>query len=138
MTVPSIRRVVVGVSGTLGNCAALHAAADLARRCDAELVAVHAGARTDVVHRAVLDAFGGPPAGVVLTPLVIPGAVCDTLVRTAAHDGDVLVVGSGRPRRLRRKAGRISRYCATKARCLVVTVPPPPMLSAGRRTLTHW
>lgn len=134
MRVPAIRRVVVGVSGTLGNLAALHAAAALARRCDAELVAVHAGASPDVVERAVRAAFGGPPAGVTLKPINVAGAAPDALVRIAGRDGDVLVVGSGRPRPLRRRPSRVSRYCVTHASCVVLTVPPPPLIrELGRR-----
>lgn len=137
MAVPAIRRVVVGVSGTLGNLAALHAAAALARRSDAELVAVHAGTAADVVDRAIVDAFGGMPPDVAVRSLVVRGDAGDVLVRASGDDGDVLVVGSGRPRRLRRRASRVSRYCVANAGCLVLTVPPPPMISRLPRSVAR-
>lgn len=137
MRAPAIRRVVVGVSGTLANLAALHAAAAIARRCDVELIAVHAGDTADVLERALVDAFGGLPPGVAVTSLVVPGDAGDVLVRASADAGDVLVVGSGRPRRLRRRTSRVSRYCVSNARCLVVTVPPPPMIARLPRSVAR-
>src|SRR5215467_13211813 len=91
-----VRRVVVGVSGSLANLAALHAAAEQARLYDAPLVAVSAWQPIggEPVHRhapcprilqmwrnqaasrvrtAVLDAFGAPPPDLDLTLLTARG-----------------------------------------------------------------
>jgi hypothetical protein len=53
-----------------------------------------------------------------------PGLV---LVDAACRPGD-LVVGAGRRGALAPIVhGRVSRYCQAHARCLVLTVPPPPL-----------
>ena len=151
-----VRRVVVGVSGSLANLAALHAAAEQARRYDVPLVAVSAWQPIggEPVHRhapcprilqmwrnqaanrvrtAVLDAFGAPPRDLDLTLLTARGHAGPVLVALAARPGDMLVVGTGRsPRAGKPHRGKVSRYCLGHARCPVLAVPPPDLLSEAR------
>ena len=135
----SVRRVVVGVSGSLANRAALHAAASLAWRCSATLLAVHvvpdeANGSSAELQRA-LDELGVPDLRV--DTVVVAGRVPTALVSVANEPGDVLVIGSGRQRRLRRwRTGPVHRACIATARCLVMTVPPPPMISELPRALS--
>src|SRR5664279_5355416 len=100
---PPVRRVVVGVSGSLANLAAPHAAARLARRCEATLVAVYAWAPPggEVAYRrapskpladhcrelprrtvddAFIDAFGGPPPDIDITTVFVGGLAGAALV----------------------------------------------------------
>jgi len=133
-----VRRVIVGVSGSIAKYAALHAAAALARRCDAELVAVHAARRADdgetqILDKVFVDGFGVSPAELGATVRYLQGNPRRALVSSATEPGDVLVVGSGRRRRLSRRRD-VSRYCEAHAPCMVVTVPPPPALIAAITT----
>jgi len=152
-----VDRVVVGVSGRLGNLAALHAAVDEARRYDALLVAVLAwappGGETGyrrapwkpmldlckeqaqtTLADSLADAFGGPPAHVRMTLVVVRGATGPALLGLAREPGDLLVIGTGRRGRLARlRHGSVTRYCIGHARCRVLAVPAPDMISDLRR-----
>ncbi|MCD0482584.1 universal stress protein [Streptacidiphilus sp. ASG 303] len=145
------RRVVVGVSGSLGSLAALHRAVGEARRTGAEVLAVLAWeppggefgyrrfpcppllgecrrlARERL--RAALDAaLGGADPGVRVLSWAVRGRAGEVLVRTADRDADLLVVGTG-PRGVPARALRPSpaRYCLTHASCPVLAVPPSPL-----------
>jgi nucleotide-binding universal stress UspA family protein len=155
MVSTQVRRVVVGVSGSISNLAALHAAA-LARRHGVELVAVHArrspdgrlphhrtppplgelcrNAARERLECAFTDAFGGLPPGLTVATAEAEGEAGPVLVRAAAGDGDILVVGSGWHRRLGGLLSVGRRYCATHAQCPVLLVPPPPLIRALRGT----
>lgn len=159
MTAARVDKVVVGISGSLGNLAALHAAVAEARRRDARLVAVSAwlpvgGEITymrapcgplleqwrqqarDTLRDAFDDAFGGLPPELALTLLAPRGEPGATLVGIADGPADLLVVGTGRRGRLSRLRHRgVSRYCVGHARCPVLTVPRPAMLSDLRSGL---
>ncbi|MFI6848947.1 universal stress protein [Kitasatospora sp. NBC_00085] len=145
-------RVIVGVSGSLGNLAALHRAMEEAVLRDAVLVPVitwtpvggepayrahpcpplaklwaqAAGERLDT---AFEQAFGGYPTGVRIEPLVLRAEAGRALVEVANRPDDLLVVGTGRsgllPRILRPS---VSRYCQAHAACTVITVPPSELL----------
>ncbi|MFE0173681.1 universal stress protein [Streptomyces sp. NPDC059002] len=147
------RRVVVGVSGSLGSLAALHRAADEARRDGAELVAVLAweppdgelgrrhtlvassapDARREARDRllAALDAAFGPAGpGVPWRGLVVRGTPGRALLRVADRDRDLLVVGAGCRGRVRRALfPSVARYCCAHAACAVLAVPPSPLQS---------
>lgn len=120
-----MRRVVVGVTGTLGSLAALHRAAAEARARDAELRVVLAWqspggelgsrnglspsalaeCRTAAVERLreVLDtAFRAVKPGVALAGLTVRGKPGAVLVDTARGVEDLLVVGTGSRTPLRR------------------------------------
>jgi nucleotide-binding universal stress UspA family protein len=131
----NVRRVVVGVSGSLANLAALHAAADLARRCDVPLLAVHANDDPDAgaatVRHAVERAFGATPPGVDVRMITVCATAGPALVSAAIDAEAIVVLGAGRRRRT-----PVARYCATHARCPVLTVAPPPMAGlVSRREL---
>ncbi|MER5896768.1 universal stress protein [Streptomyces sp. NPDC001876] len=157
-----LRRIVVGVSGSLGSLAALHRATAEAQERNAELCAVLAwqlpggglGSRatygTAVLRecreaaaedlRTVLDtAFPAGRPGVTLTGLTVrgePGAVLVDAVRSA---DDLLVVGTGpRGRWLPRLRAPVARHCLAHAPCPVLAVPPNPLeaelASVRRRT----
>lgn len=145
------RRVVVGVSGSLGSLAALHRAAAEARRSDAALVVVHAWepaggefayrrrpcptllraeqdqARTRLL-TAMDNAFGGAPAGLPVHALIARGPAARSLVHVADREDDLLVVGAGHPGRLRRLLSpSVARRCVRDAACPVLTVPRPSL-----------
>ena len=135
----SVRRVVVGVSGSLANRAALHAAASLASRCSATLLAVHVVPKEETDSSTELhDALEELRVHCLhVDSVVIAGRVPAALVGVATEPGDVLVIGSGRQRRLRRwRTGPVHRACIATARCLVMTVPPPPMINELPRALS--
>jgi nucleotide-binding universal stress UspA family protein len=154
-------RVVVGISGNLGNLAALHAAVDEARRLDAPLVAVAAWAppggetgyrrapwkpildlarekAATTIAAAFRDAFGGPPDDVIVTLTLVRGAPGPSLLQVAQSAGDLLVVGTGRQGAMARlRHGRVTRYCLAHASCRVLVVPPPDLITALRPRHFH-
>jgi nucleotide-binding universal stress UspA family protein len=146
-----VDRIIVGVTGSLANLAALHAGVAQARRSGVPLVAVRAWipvggeiayrrgpcppllqvwrqhARDTLTH-AFADAFGGIPTGVAVECVILRGEPGPTLV-AAAHPNDLLVVGSGRRGLLGGFRYRsVSRHCFTHACCPVLAVPPPAMI----------
>lgn len=149
MTNNQPRRVVVGVTGSLANLSALHAAVHYARRCDVPLLAVRAWLPTVVEANdprpwplqlwrqqarnelaiSFQDALGGPPTDVDVRYLAPGGEAGPTLVAAANHPDDVLVVGAGRRGRfIGLRSGSVTRYCFTHAGCAVLAVPPPEMI----------
>jgi nucleotide-binding universal stress UspA family protein len=128
-------RVIVGVTGSLANLAAVHVAVDRARSTDRPLVAVLASsspaARDADAARlltAFVDGFGALPDGVDLRLRVEVGAPADVLVDAAWRPGDLLVIGSGRHGGLRRLTRpSVGAECRRRARQLIV-VPRPAML----------
>ncbi|RSS81739.1 universal stress protein [Streptomyces sp. WAC06614] len=147
----ALRRVVVGVTGTPGNLAALHRAAAEARVRGAELLAVlawqspggelgsrHSLGPSALAHcraaaverlRETLDtAFGAVKPGVALEGLTVRGTPGAALVDVARDTEDLLVVGTG-SRTLVRRLVRpsVARYCLAHASCPVLAVPPSPL-----------
>jgi nucleotide-binding universal stress UspA family protein len=157
--VSGVRRVIVGASASPGCLPALRYAADVARRDQAVLVAVHAwtppggelaerrypssflrkvwaDAAADRLETALETAWGSAPAEVELQPMVVRGETGTVLVRVADGDDDLLVVGAGQRGRLARlNHGHIARYCMAHAQCPVLAVPPAAL--AGQR-LRPW
>jgi nucleotide-binding universal stress UspA family protein len=155
--VSSVRRVIVGVSGSPGSLRALRYAQHLARDFDATLVPVLAwlppgGDLADRrtpneelrriwaqdAHQKLQDtlnlAWGTPPAGLRVRPLVRRGRPGPVLVGAACDPGDLLVVGAGRRGALAPIAhGRVSRYCQAHAWCPVLALPPPSLAREARR-----
>ncbi|ALO06451.1 Universal stress protein UspA-related nucleotide-binding protein [Streptomyces venezuelae] len=158
------RRVVVGVSGSMGSLTALHRAVEEARRTGAELLTVLAWlppdgepAQRHVVspppidfRRAAADrlletidaAFGGAGPGVPWQGMVARGHPGPALVESADRAGDVLVIGAGRRGGLRRLVfPSVVRYCVAHADCPVLAVPPSPLLNeltSVHRRLGRW
>jgi nucleotide-binding universal stress UspA family protein len=152
MPVGQVDRVVVGISGSLANLTALHAAVAHARRSGATLVAVKAWIPVggelayrrgpcppllevwrqqarDTLDSAFADAFGGLPDDVAVQRDIVRGEGGPVLVAAAIRPGDLLVVGTGRRGRLvHLRPGSISRYCLAHARCPVLAVPQSEMI----------
>ncbi|MFI6846718.1 universal stress protein [Kitasatospora sp. NBC_00085] len=145
------RRIVVGVSGSLGSLAALHGAVAEARRTDAEVLAVHCwsppggefgyrrspcppllsacrDAAAARLRQALDEAFGGGYAGVRLRSQAVRGETGQALVRSADRPGDLLVLGAG-GRGVLSRALRpsVTAYCVRHATCPVLAVPKPPL-----------
>ncbi|MBJ6641387.1 universal stress protein [Streptomyces sp. DHE7-1] len=152
---PPAARVVVGVSGSPGSLTALGRAADEARLRGAELwpvvtwqppegdlAARRFPATTAMVPEwerlarerlvaALREVFGGAGTGLPGQALVVRGAPGPALVRIAAQDSDILVIGAGGRGRLRRALWpSVSRYCLAHAGCPVLAVPPSPLRAA--------
>jgi nucleotide-binding universal stress UspA family protein len=150
-----VGRVVVGVSGSLGNFAALHAAAGQARVHAVPLVALLAWRPVggELAYRrapcapllrlwredaagtlcaALVDAFGGSPHGVALRAFTVRGDAGPVLVAVAGRSDDLLVVGAGRRHLTRVCHGGVGRYCLAQARCCVLMVSPPELINEIR------
>ncbi|GAA1953716.1 universal stress protein [Kitasatospora viridis] len=141
------RRVVVGVSGSLGSLAALHRAAGLARETGAELVVAlvwtppggeHSFRRAPCppllsacrdaavarLREAMGRAFPAGLEGVPLSCVVVRGEPGAGLVATADRVDDLLVVGAGgRPWWRRVLRAPVAGYCVKHAGCPVLAVP---------------
>jgi nucleotide-binding universal stress UspA family protein len=150
--VPTVRRIIVGVHGSVGSLQALRYAADEARQRDVPLLPVtawvppggevaerrHASPylrkiwREDAWKRlwAAFDAgLGGVPADVRVEPHVDRGEPGPVLVDTADQPDDLLIIGTGRRAGLARALHRsASRYCLAHARCPVLAIPPSALM----------
>jgi len=150
--VGAVRRIVVGVHGSLGSLQALRWAADEARDRRVPLTAViawvppggdltershpspylrglwHEAARTRLTE-AFDECFGGLPEDVQVRARVERGEAGQVLVDVADQSGDLLVIGTGRrnpvSRALRRSVGR---FCLAQAKCPVLAVPPSALM----------
>ncbi len=158
----SVRRIVVGVHGSLGSLQALRWAAEEARERHVPLVPVitwmppggdmaershpspylrrtwHEAARRQLL-AAFEEGLGGLPADLVVRLLVERGETGPTLVEVASRPGDLLVIGTGRRsligRALRRSVGR---YCLAHATCPVLAVPPSALMDELRHGWLPW
>jgi nucleotide-binding universal stress UspA family protein len=150
-------RVIVGVTGSVGNLQALRRATAEARLRGTGLLVVHAwlppGGEMaerrfsvpelrqvwhDAAWRRIWDAFdtafGGMPPEIQVEALVSYGDPGRVLVKAAAQENDLLVIGAGRGGALRRLLPRrVCRYCLGHAACPVLIVPP----SALAREMEH-
>jgi nucleotide-binding universal stress UspA family protein len=163
--VSGLGRVIIGASGSPGSLVALRYADVLARAHHAILVPVFAweppgGDRADQVQPsgylrqvwqeqacqrlrdALITVWGEVPADPLVQPQVERGPAGWVLVSVACRPGDVLVIGAGRRGTLPRIAYcRVSRYCAARARCPVILVPPPELaqeIGRGRLARHLW
>jgi nucleotide-binding universal stress UspA family protein len=160
--VSAVRRIIVGVHGSLGSLQALRYAAGEARERKVPLVPVIAwippGGEMaerrspsahlrqvwrDAARQRLLAAFeaglGSMPDDVQVEPCVERGETGPVLVDIADQPGDLLVIGTGRRsligRALRKSVGR---YCLAHARCPVVAVPPSPLMDEVERGFRPW
>jgi nucleotide-binding universal stress UspA family protein len=144
--VSAVRRIVVGVHGSLGSLQALRWAADEARERHVPLVPVIAWVPpggdlserghpspylrriwTDAARERLMAAFeaglGGLPSDVEI----------------ADQPGDLLVIGTGRrsviSRALRKSVGR---YCLAHAKCPVLAVPPSALMDEMTHPSRPW
>lgn len=159
---PTVRRIIVGVHGSLGSLQALRYAADEARQRAVPLLPVmawlppggdlaerrHASPylrkiwRDDAWKRlwAAFDAgLGGVPDDVLVEPYVARGESGPVLVDTADQPDDLLVIGTGRRAGLARVTRKsVSRYCLAHARCPVLAVPPSALMDEMGHGLRSW
>lgn len=162
---PAVRRIIVGVHGTLGSLQALRRAADEARQRDVPLIPVLAWIPPggdlaerrhpspylrkiwrDAAWQKLWDAFddglGGAPDDIAMTPAVVRGVAGPVLVDVASSQEDLLVIGTGR----RSSVGRllhhsVGRYCLAHAHCPVLAVPPSALMNEighGLRARHPW
>jgi len=155
--VSSLRRVIVGASGSPGSLRLLRYAQQLARDLDAVLVPVLAWLPPDGdladrrtpceelrrlwaqdASQRLQDtlnlAWGEPPADLPVRPVIRRGRPGPVLAGAACRPGDLLVVGAGRRDALTRIAGgRVRRYCLAHAQCPVLAIPPSPLARQARR-----
>jgi nucleotide-binding universal stress UspA family protein len=160
--VPTVRRVVVGVHGSLGSLQALRHAADEARQRDVPLVPVIAWVPPggDMAERrhsspylrkiwrdgawerlttAFDDGLGGMPADLEVEPHVERGEAGPVLVDIANRTDDLLIVGTGRRGALGRLLRRsVARYCVAHAKCPVLAVPPSALMDEMSHPLHSW
>jgi len=160
--VAAVRRIVVGVHGSLGSLQALRYATEEARARKVPLVPVIAWVPPggelaerrapspylrriwgDAATKRLLAAFeaglGGVPDDVEIEPCVERGETGPVLVDIADQPGDLLVIGTGRRslvgRALRKSVGR---YCLAHAKCPVLAVPPSALMDEMRHGLRPW
>jgi nucleotide-binding universal stress UspA family protein len=162
--VAAVRRVVAGVSGSLGSLQALRLAADEARAREATLVAVIAwippggdfAERShpspylrqiwrDAAKQRLADAFdaglGGLPDDVTVLARIERGEPGPVLVDVAASPDDLLVIGTGRRSPIGRALHKsIGRYCLAHATCPVLAAPPSALVAelGGGRMKRSW
>jgi nucleotide-binding universal stress UspA family protein len=150
--VVAVRRVVVGVHGSLGSLQALRLAAEEARERRAVLVATVAwmppggdlAERThpssylrkvwrEAARQRLLDSFdnglGGLPDDIEIHARVERGEAGSVLVDVADQAGDLLVIGTGRRSFVSRVfRSSVGRYCLAHAKCPVLAVPPSALM----------
>ena len=158
----AVRRIVVGVHGSLGSLQALRWAADEARERHLPLVPVIAWVPPggdfaershpspylrkiwrEAAYTRLTEAFdaglGGVPDDVQVQARVERGETGPVLVDVADQPGDLLVIGTGSrnpvSRALRRSVGR---YCLAHAKCPVLAVPPSALMDELRHGLLPW
>ena len=148
----AVRRIVVGVHGSLGSMQALRWAAEEARGRQVPLVPVIAwvppggdlaershpspilrqiwrDAARQRLEEAFAEGLGGVPGDLCIEAHVERGETGPVLVDVADQADDLLVIGTGRRsffgRVLRRSVGR---YCLAHAKCPVLAVPPSQLM----------
>jgi nucleotide-binding universal stress UspA family protein len=150
--VTAVRRIVVGVHGSLGSLQALRWAAEEARDRRVPLVPVIAWVPPggDLAERShpspylrkiwreaatkrLEDAFetglGGVPGDLVVQGRVERGETGPVLVDVADQTDDLLVIGTGRRSPIGRALHKsVGRYCLAHAKCPVLAVPPSALM----------
>jgi nucleotide-binding universal stress UspA family protein len=159
------RRIIVGVSGSLGSLAALRFGVEQARRTTGALdavltwsppggetsprcnlpplVAVWKEQAAQRLQRGFSEALGGVPGELDVRLHVVRGQPGPVLVGLADRGSDLLVIGAGTGGPVRRLlAGSVSGYYAARCRCTLVLTPQPSLaydLRARRHRITrHW
>jgi nucleotide-binding universal stress UspA family protein len=160
--VPTVRRIVVGVDGSLGSLQALRYATAEARQRDVPLLPVIAWvppggdmaerrhsspylrkiwreAAWERLRAAFDDGLGGMPADLHVEPHVERGETGPVLVDVASQPEDLLVIGTGRRGIMRRLfSSSVGRYCLAHARCPVLAVPPSALMEEMGHGLRSW
>jgi nucleotide-binding universal stress UspA family protein len=157
-----VRRIVVGVHGSLGSLQALRWAADEARERRVPLIPVIAWVPpggdlaerghpspylrkvwTDAAKERLTAAFeaglGGVPSDVDTQPYVARGETGPVLVDIAGQPGDLLVIGTGRRSVISRALHKsVGRYCLAHATCPVLAVPPSALMDEMTHGSRPW
>jgi nucleotide-binding universal stress UspA family protein len=160
--VTTVRRIVVGVHGSLGSLQALRWAAEEARERRLPVIAVIAWVPpggdlaerrhpspylrqvwTDAAKERLNTAFeaglGGLPDDVRTVPCVVRGESGPVLVDIADQPGDLLVIGTGRRSPIARALHKsVGRYCLAHAKCPVLAVPPSALMDEIARGSRPW
>jgi nucleotide-binding universal stress UspA family protein len=160
--VPSVRRVIVGVHGSLGSLQALRFAEAEARQRGVPLLPVIAWippggdlaerrhsspylrkiwreAAWERLQAAFDDGLGGIPAGLHVEPRVERGEPGPVLVDTASQPEDLLIIGTGRRGRLGRMfRSSVGRYCLGHAKCPMLAIPPSALMDEMSHGLHSW
>jgi nucleotide-binding universal stress UspA family protein len=160
--VPTVRRIIVGVHGSLGSLQALRFAADEARQRNVPLLAVTAwippggdmaerrhsspylrkiwrDAAWERLWAAFDTGLGGVPADLRVETQAVRGDTGPVLVDTADQPDDLLIIGTGRRAGFGRMMRRsVSRYCLAHARCPVLAVPPSALMDEMSHGLRSW
>jgi nucleotide-binding universal stress UspA family protein len=160
--VPTVRRIVVGVHGSLGSLQALRYAEAEARQRDVPLLPVIAwvppggdlaerrhsspylrkiwkDAAWERLTAAFDDGLGGMPADLRVEPHVERGETGAVLVDIASQPEDLLILGTGRRRPVGRVFRRsVARYCLAHAKCPVLAVPPSALMDELGHGLRSW
>lgn len=158
----AVRRIVVGVHGSLGSLQALRWAAEEARARHVALTPVLAwvppggdlaershpnpylrriwrDAAVKRLDEAFDAALGGVPGDLLVQARVERGETGPVLVDVADQPDDLLVIGTGRrspiSRALRRSVGR---YCLAHAKCPVLAVPPSALMEEVEDGFRPW
>lgn len=146
-----VGRVIVEIRNSVSGYQALRYATDLARQRGLALVAVRATRRSSPgetlpMHEALISAatadttevfeiaLGGLPPGVVVEIVANEGMIGEILVSTADRDADLLVIAGCDPGWFTGlRSAALARFCARRATCPVVIVPPPALARTGRQ-----
>ena len=158
----AMRRIVIGVHGSLGSLQALRWAADEAQQRQVPLVPIIAWVPPggdmaershpspylrqlwqDAACKRLTDAFdeglGGLPDDLQVQPHVERGDAGPVLVDVADQPSDLLVIGTGRRHPVSRALHRsVGRYCLAHAHCPVIAVPPSALMDEMRHGLLPW
>jgi nucleotide-binding universal stress UspA family protein len=163
--VSAVRRIVVGVHGSLGSLQALRWAAEEAGQRRVRLVAVIAWAppggdlaerrhpspylrriwaqaaeeRLMAAFEGGLGGLDGLPEGLLVEPCIARGETGPVLVDIADQPGDLLVIGTGRRSVISRGLHKsVGRYCLAHATCPVLAVPPSALMDEVARGHRPW
>jgi nucleotide-binding universal stress UspA family protein len=159
--VAAVRRVIVGVHGSLGSLQALRYAADEARERCVPLVPViawlppggDAAERSrpspylrrvwrEEARKKLWEAFeaglGGLPSDVQVEAHVERGETGQVLCAIADQPGDLLVIGTGRRGMARSFRRSVGRYVLAHARCPVLAVPPSALMDEMGGGIRGW
>ena len=162
---PAVRRIIVGVHGTLGSLQALRFAAAEARQRDVPLIPVIAwtppggdlaerrhpspylrkiwrNAAWDRLWSAFDAGLGEVPEDITMQAAAVRGDAEPVLIDVATGQEDLLIIGTSR----RSSIGRllhhdVGRYCLAHAQCPVLAVPPSALMNElghGLRARHPW
>jgi nucleotide-binding universal stress UspA family protein len=97
-----------------------------------------AAAAAEYAEQVLAKALGRIPADVEVRTVALEGAAGPALVGFADREDDLLVVGDGQRRGIRRLwSGRVARHCLRRSACPVLVAPPPALSRVDGRALAR-